>query len=79
MTAVRPAVLAVITEILPDVPPEQITDDRSLADLGADSVERVEIITTLVERLNRDDPLARFAAIADIGALVAYLAGEEGR
>ncbi|MEU0677009.1 phosphopantetheine-binding protein [Streptomyces sp. NPDC006172] len=72
---VRAVLLEVIAEILPDVPAQEVLDERSLADLGADSVDRVEIITTLTHRLGSRERVSRFADIRDIGALVAHLSG----
>ncbi|MER5704784.1 acyl carrier protein [Micromonospora sp. NPDC002296] len=75
---VRRVVLDVIAEILPGVPPEEITDDKNLLDLGADSVERVEIIVELQHRFGSTEPVSRFADVPDIGALVAFF-DEAGR
>jgi polyketide biosynthesis acyl carrier protein len=66
----------VIAEILPDVAPAEITPDKSLRDLGADSVDRVEIIMLLTGRLGVSAPLFVFAGIPNIGALIAYLTVE---
>ncbi|BAL90259.1 putative acyl carrier protein [Actinoplanes missouriensis 431] len=74
---VAEVVVRTITEILPDVPAGAVREDRSLRDLGADSVERVEIITLLTHRLGRTDPLSGFAAIPDLGALIDHLSQEE--
>lgn len=76
---VRRVLLDVIAEILPHIPAEEITDDKNLRDLGADSVDRVEIISSLTQRLGRDDPLSSFAGVPNIGALVAYVGGEAER
>lgn len=70
---VEQTVRAVIAEILPDLPATEVTTDKSLRDLGADSVDRVEIISLLMHRLRRTDPISAFAAIPDIGALIAHL------
>ena len=72
---VRRAVLDAVAEILPDVPGTDVTDGRSLADLGADSVDRVEILSLITHRLRRSDPVSVFADIPDIGALVDFLSG----
>jgi len=70
---VEQTVRAVIAEILPDLPAGEVSAEKSLRDLGADSVDRVEIISLLVHRLGRTDPISAFAAIPDIGALIAFL------
>ncbi|AXH93310.1 acyl carrier protein [Micromonospora aurantiaca] len=71
--AVRRVVHEVITEILPAVPGDRIPGDAHLRDLGADSIDRVEIILTLRERLGVDEPLGSFSDLPDIDHLVAYL------
>ncbi|HEY4456339.1 MAG TPA: phosphopantetheine-binding protein [Pseudonocardiaceae bacterium] len=77
MTAARPdtaparqALLRVLAEILPDVATDEVTDEMTLDDLGADSVDRVEIITALVHLLDRTDPISSFADLPDIGSLL---------
>ena len=62
-----------INDILPSVEPAQITAAAHLRDLGADSVDRVEIIISLLDRLGLDQPMAAFSDIPDIGALVDFL------
>jgi polyketide biosynthesis acyl carrier protein len=62
-----------IATILPGVPAERITADKHLKDIGADSVDRVEIILALMDRLGVDRPMSSFSRIADIGGLVDYL------
>ncbi|MEU6263777.1 phosphopantetheine-binding protein [Saccharopolyspora shandongensis] len=75
MNQVEQAVRAAIVEILPDLPAAEITRDKSLRDLGADSVDRVEIISLLLHRLERAEPISNFAHIPDIGALIEHLRG----
>ncbi|MFA7761415.1 phosphopantetheine-binding protein [Streptomyces sp. NPDC048723] len=70
---VEQTVRAVIGEILPDLPAAAVTEDKSLRDLGADSVDRVEIISLLIHRLASEEPISRFADIPDIGALIDHL------
>ncbi|MBU8861472.1 MULTISPECIES: acyl carrier protein [unclassified Micromonospora] len=71
--AVRRVVHEVIAEILPAVPGDRISGGAHLRDLGADSIDRVEIILALRERLGVDEPLASFSDLPDIDHLVAYL------
>ncbi|WP_059006298.1 phosphopantetheine-binding protein [Streptomyces specialis] len=68
-----------VRAILPTVPAASVTGDKHLKELGADSVDRVEIILTLIERLGIAEPMARFAELPDIDALVDFLAGAERR
>ncbi len=64
---------AVLAEILPDLAVEEITPDKDLAGLGADSVDRVEILSLVAHRLARPEPISNFAHIPNIGALIEHL------
>lgn len=70
----RALVHDVLQTILPGVDPAELRGDRHLADLGADSVDRVEIILTLIDRLGLDEPMSSFGALPDLDALVDFLA-----
>ncbi|MEU7331046.1 phosphopantetheine-binding protein [Streptomyces parvus] len=76
MTAV---VQEVVGRILPDVPREEIAGARHLKDLGADSVDRVEIILGILERLGLDESMSSFSELPDIDALVDFLVSAGGR
>jgi polyketide biosynthesis acyl carrier protein len=67
-----------IAAILPAVPAREIDPGKHLRDLGADSIDRVEIILHVMERLGVDEPLASFSDIPSIGALLDFL-GERMR
>lgn len=69
----RQVVVDVITEILPDVPANQLTDQARLCDLGADSVEQVEIMTALKNRFGIVRNLPRFTDINNVGELISWL------
>jgi polyketide biosynthesis acyl carrier protein len=62
-----------VREILPDVDPAGLSSDVHLRDLGADSVDRVEIIMTVLDRLGLDEPLASFTDLTDIDDMVDLL------
>jgi polyketide biosynthesis acyl carrier protein len=62
-----------ISSILPNLPAEDVSGNRSLADHGADSVDRVEIILTIMNRLGIDEPMSNFSNISSIDKLVDYL------
>jgi polyketide biosynthesis acyl carrier protein len=62
-----------IAAILPGVPREDINGNQHLKDLGADSVDRVEIILSLMERLGVSEPMSRFSEVPDIDALIDLL------
>ncbi|TVT86072.1 phosphopantetheine-binding protein [Pseudomonas sp. H3(2019)] len=72
-TDIANAVKDVIVSILPSVRTDEIRGDRHIRDLGADSVDRVEIIATLLQKLKLKLPLADFSALKDIDALIDYL------
>jgi polyketide biosynthesis acyl carrier protein len=63
----------VIASILPHVPAESVSGDKSLKDHGADSVDRVEIIVSIMNRLGIDEPMSNFNNIPNINELVNYL------
>lgn len=67
------AVSGAVGEILPVVDPGEVRGDRHLKDLGADSLERVEIIMNVLDRLGVRIPLAEFATLPDIDAMVDLL------
>jgi thioesterase domain-containing protein/acyl carrier protein/NADP-dependent 3-hydroxy acid dehydrogenase YdfG len=62
--------------LLLDVPPEAITLDVRLKDLGANSLDRVEIATCVMEELNLQVPRPLLAGVEDVRSLVEVLAGE---
>ena len=71
--AVRRLVHDVVHEMLPDLPGGALPGDRHLKELGADSVDRVEIIVTLTDRLGLDLPLSTFSGTPTVDALVDQL------
>ncbi|MEO6084811.1 MAG: phosphopantetheine-binding protein [Umezawaea sp.] len=73
MPDVHEAINSAIGEILPTVEPGDITGDKHLRDLGADSVDRVEIILGVLDRLGLREPLASFSDLPDIAALAGFL------
>lgn len=72
------AVVEAVTEILPAVPAAEVTGTRHLKELGADSVDRVEIILTLLDRLGLDVPLSSFADLPNLDAVIDLLLEEGG-
>ncbi len=69
LTAIRRSVL----EVLPDLDPELVTEDRSLSDLGANSIDRAEIVTLTMEDLGISVPVGDFREVHDIGSLALLL------
>ena len=66
-------VRAVVADILPGLSPADSAEHRHLADLGADSVDRVEIIIGLLHRLGLREPMSSFSSPPNVGALVDLL------
>ncbi|CAM4373126.1 phosphopantetheine-binding protein [Myxococcus xanthus] len=74
---IRGVVHQSIVRVLPRVRSNEIAGHLNLRELGADSVDRVEILTSILDSLRlQKTPLAKFADIRNIDALVAFLAGE---
>ena len=59
-----------ILEILPEIPTDRITIDQQLRALGANSIDRMEIITLVLEHLNLRIPLVEFGNCKNIQGLV---------
>jgi len=72
------AVVESVTEILPAVPADEVIGHRHLKELGADSVDRVEIILTLLDRIGVELPLSRFADLPNLDAVIDLLHQEGG-
>jgi polyketide biosynthesis acyl carrier protein len=64
------ALKTAIGTVLPDVPPDRIHLDGRLRDLGANSVDRAEILTLTMEALSLKMPLVELAKAEDIAGLV---------
>jgi len=62
-----------ILDILPKVQPDMVTIEKSLSDLGANSVDRMEVVTLSMEDLSVKIPLLSFAGVTNIEGLVDVL------
>lgn len=62
-----------IIRILPDLPPETITIEKSLTDLGANSIDRVEVATYSMEDLDIVIPRVELRQASNIQGLVDVL------
>ncbi|MGI6668759.1 MAG: acyl carrier protein [Acetivibrionales bacterium] len=60
----------VVSEILPDVDSGAVTQDKSLKELGANSIDRVEIVTMVLENLNIKMSPVELGGISNIEGLV---------
>jgi polyketide biosynthesis acyl carrier protein len=75
--AVAALVRDVIGTILPGLPVSAMTEDQHLRELGADSVDRVEIIVSILDRLGLDEPMSSFSSLPNLGALFDFLMTEK--
>lgn len=76
-----PETLAAVREVVATflhLPADQVDDDLDLKAHGADSIDRVEILVTLRDRLGLHTPLAAFAQIPNLRALAEFLAAQTG-
>jgi polyketide biosynthesis acyl carrier protein len=65
-------VFAAVRKILPGASLNDIGNSH-LRDIGADSIDRVEILLLVKQELGFDRPLSAFAAIPDIDGLIDFL------
>ncbi|WP_059006296.1 phosphopantetheine-binding protein [Streptomyces specialis] len=63
-----------VGEVMDDVDPAAVTLDRSLADLGCNSIDRAEVVTLTMADLGITVPVMDFQDARDLRALVALLA-----
>ena len=69
MEAIRRSVL----EVLPELEPSQVTEEVSLTDLGANSIDRTEVVTMTMDDLGVSVPVGEFHDVRDIGSLARLL------
>ncbi|MFI5819640.1 phosphopantetheine-binding protein [Streptomyces rishiriensis] len=60
-------------EIVPEVEPALFTPDRTLSDLGCNSIDRAEIVTLAMEELGIAVPVHEFHQGMDLGTLAAIM------
>lgn len=60
-------------EVLPDVQPDDVRIEGQLKDLGANSIDRVEIVTMSMEDLDLQIPLVELGKVSNISGLVDIL------
>lgn len=58
-----------LIEIIPELAGEEISNDTSLVDLGANSIDRGELITLTLERLDSDISRIEFVGVQSIQEL----------
>jgi polyketide biosynthesis acyl carrier protein len=62
-----------ILEVLPDVEHDAVTLGGTLSDLGANSIDRADIVTMSMEKLGITVPVTEFQRVHDIPSLVTLL------
>lgn len=63
-------VKSVTLEVLPFLPPEEVSIEKSLKDLGANSIDRMEVVTRSLERMELRIPLVEFGKVKNLQELV---------
>lgn len=64
-----------LLEIVPEIHPDQVQPMVSMKDLGANSIDRVDVILQTMEALNLKFPLHELGALTSMQALVENLHG----
>ncbi|MFG2635899.1 phosphopantetheine-binding protein [Streptomyces sp. NPDC048362] len=60
-------------EIVPEIDSDRFTPDRTLSDLGCNSIDRADIVTLTMEELDIVVPVHEFHQGLDIGTLAAIM------
>ncbi len=60
-------------KVLIDLDPAQVTIEKSLSDLGANSVDRLEVVMNAIDALNLQVPLTALQGVRDLRGLVDLL------
>lgn len=68
-------VRSTIRDVLTDVPASEVVAERNLRDLGANSLDRMDITVSVIEELGLPMDPADLSAANSIGALVDLLHG----
>lgn len=68
-----------VVEVLVDVDPEAVTPDRSLTELGANSIDRVEVAMGAMEALDLHVPRTALAGVSSLGELARVLGEHAAR
>lgn len=76
---IRTAFLEEINRVAPDIEPDTVSDDDNLQDdLDLDSMDILNLVSALHERLGFSIPERDYPSIATPGAAVRYLAEQLG-
>jgi acyl carrier protein len=78
-TDIRSAYLEELARIAPDIDPSTVGDDDHLQDdLGLDSMDVLNFVTALYQRLGIDVPESDYPEIATLARAVPYMARRAG-
>lgn len=76
MTKVEKELYSSINEVLPELDMKILDQEKSLKDLGADSVDRMDIVSLTMRKLDLDFPLIELSGIKKIGELIDHFQGK---
>lgn len=62
-----------LTEIVPDIEPDAVTREASMKDLGATSLDIVEVVSCSMRELRVRVPRSELSKLTDIGGFVDLL------
>jgi polyketide biosynthesis acyl carrier protein len=62
-----------VREVVPDLAAHQFSSTDSLKDLGANSIDRAEILVMTLDDLSLKVPLVEFAGAANLGELTDWI------
>ncbi|WP_421845178.1 phosphopantetheine-binding protein [Mycobacterium sp.] len=71
-------VRSVVLQVLPDIDPSSVQHDAALSDLGANSVDRLDVSMGAMAALDLQIPMAEFAGISNLAGLVEVLRTHQG-
>jgi polyketide biosynthesis acyl carrier protein len=70
---------SVFADVVPDVDVRGISPADKLRELGANSIDRAEIITETMQKLGVSVPMVTFASAETVGDVVAILSDQGAR
>ncbi|GAB3555642.1 polyketide biosynthesis acyl carrier protein [Actinopolyspora lacussalsi] len=59
--------------VVPEIEQSEVVSEASLTDLGCNSVDRADVVTTTMEELGISVPIAEFREVGDVASLVELL------
>jgi polyketide biosynthesis acyl carrier protein len=62
-----------VLEVLPELTPQDVSMQGTLTDLGANSIDRADVVTMTMEDLGIVVPISDFQSVHDIRSLVELL------